>query len=307
MTQERKRLEVREAGSRVRILVTGNSGMLGRDLVPVLQREGYTVHGADVDQFDITQESQAYSTIASFRPNLVINCAAYTAVDKAESEKERAFAVNRDGAGFLAKACAKSNLPMIHISTDYVFDGNKQRPYLEEDPVRPLNTYGLSKWEGEQAIRSCLGEHLIVRTSWLFGVYGRNFVKTIIRLARERDLLQVVADQVGCPTWTGDLSRVLTRLAGKIITNRRSLPWGTYHFCGKGHTTWYDFAACIVAEGEKRGLWKATRVTPIRTSDYPTAAIRPTWSVLDCGKIERTFALHPRPWHEGLLKVLDTL
>lgn len=152
--------------------------MLGRDLVPLLQREGYTVHVADVDHLDITQENQAYPSIDSFRPNLVINCAAYTEVDRAESEKERAFAVNRDGAGFLAKACAKSNLPMIHISTDYVFDGKKQRPYLEEDPVRPLNTYGLSKWEGVQAILSCLKEHVIVRTSWLFGVHGQNFVKT---------------------------------------------------------------------------------------------------------------------------------
>jgi dTDP-4-dehydrorhamnose reductase len=281
--------------------------MLGRDLVPVLQRNRYTVYGVDVDQFDITQENQVHRTIESCMPNLVVNCAAYTAVDKAEKERDRAFAVNRDGADFLAKACAKSRLPMIHISTDYVFDGEKRRPYLEDDPANPLNTYGRSKWEGEQAIRSCLEDHIIIRTSWLFGAYGQNFVKSILRLAKESDRLQVVDDQKGCPTWTGDLSDALTRLAGEILTNKRSTPWGTYHFCGKGNTTWHEFATCIIEESEKGERLKATRVIPIRTSDYPTAAKRPAWSVLDCGKIERTFAVHPRPWREGLHKVLDTL
>ena len=304
---ERKGFEVREGNIRVRILVTGNRGLLGRDLVPMLEREGYAVDGADADTLDITQENQIRQAIDSRRPNLVINCAAYTAVDGAESEKEKAFAVNRDGAGFLAKACARSELPMIHLSTDYVFDGTKRSPYVENDPARPLSTYGLSKWEGERAIRSCLEEHVILRTSWLFGTYGQNFVKTILRLAKERDPLRVVADQEGCPTWAGDLSRAITRLAGEIFRDKKSVPWGTYHFCGKGQTTWYDFAISILEEGGKRAQLKAVRVTPIRTSDYPTPAKRPTWSVLDCGKIERTFAIHPRPWLEGLLNVLDTL
>ena len=151
----------------------------------------------------------------------------------------------------LPKACAKSKIPMIHVSTDYVFDGNKRRPYLEDDPVNPLNIYGLSKWEGEQAIRSCLEEHIIIRTSWLFGAYGQNFVKTILSLAKERDEIQVVADQEGCPTWTGDLSNALTRLAGEIFTNKKSVPWGTYHFCGKGNTTWYSLPIASLKRGKK--------------------------------------------------------
>jgi dTDP-4-dehydrorhamnose reductase len=300
-------MDVRRGDLPVRILVTGNKGMLGRDLVPMLEREGYAVDCTAADNLDITQENQIREVIDSCRPNFIINCAAYTAVDRAESEKDRAFKVNRDGAGFLAKACAEFKLPMIHMSTDYVFDGSKRRPYLEDDPVKPLNTYGLSKWEGEQAIRSCLEEHIILRTSWLFGAYGENFVKTILRLADDRDTLRVVADQEGCPTWTGDVSYGLTRLVREISLNRKSVPWGTYHFCGKSHTTWYDFAISVLEEAGKRGQLKATRIIPIRTSDYPTAAKRPAWSVLDCSKIQRTFAIHPRPWLEGLQNVLDTL
>ena len=281
--------------------------MLGRDLVPMLEREGYALDCVDVDHLEITQENQVHQTIDSCKPNLVINCAAYTGVDRAESEKDRAFAVNRDGAGFLAKACAKYRIPVIHISTDYIFDGKNRRPYLEDDPVNPLNIYGLSKWEGEQAIRSCLEEHIIIRTSWLFGASGQNFVKTILRLAKEREEIQVVADQEGCPTWTGDLSHALTRLAGEIFTNKKCVPWGTYHFCGKGNTTWYDFANCIIEEGKKRTPLRTTRVMPIRTSDYPSPAKRPTWSVLDCSKIKRIFGICQRLWREGLLKVLDTL
>jgi len=291
----------------VKVFVTGNTGMLGRDLVPILQKEGHTVQGADAHTLDITQESQVRQAIDRCMPDLVINCAAYTAVDGAEKERDKAFAVNRDGAGLLAKICARIKIPMIHISTDYVFDGNKWSPYLEEDPVHPLNIYGLSKWEGEEAIRSCLEEHLIIRTSWLFGAYGRNFVKAILRLAQEKDHVHVVADQHGCPTWTGDLSRALTHLAGEIFESEKSVPWGTYHFCGKGHTTWYDFATCIIEEGGKRGPLGVARVTPIQTSDFPTPAQRPAWSVLDCGKIERAFEIRPAPWLEGLGRVLDTL
>ena len=281
--------------------------MLGRDLVPMFQQKGHVLHCVDVDDLDLTKENDVHQAIRSCMPDFVINCAAYTEVDKAESEKERAFAVNRDGARYLAQACEAFDIPLFHLSTDYVFDGKERRPYLEDDPVNPLNTYGLSKWEGEQAVRSCLEQHIIIRTSWLFGANGRNFVKTVLRLASERDELQVVADQEGCPTWTGDLSNALTCLAREIFINKKGVPWGTYHFCGKGNTTWYDFAVCIMDEAEKRGSLRTTRVKPIQTSSYPTAATRPAWSVLDCGKIEYTFQIYPRPWLEGLHKVLDEL
>lgn len=281
--------------------------MLGRDLVPRLQGEGHDLHCADVDDLDITQKRAVQQALESCLPNLVINCAAYTGVDKAESEKERAFTVNRDGAGFLADGCAHLDIPLIHISTDYVFDGSKRSPYVEDDPVNPLGVYGLTKWEGEQAIRSRIEQHIIIRTSWLFGAHGQNFVKTMLKLAQEKEELQVVSDQEGCPTWTGDLGNALTRLAGEIFTKKKGGPWGTYHFCGKGRATWYDFAVCILEEAKRRKPLKATRVKPIQTSDYPTAAKRPAWSVLDCSKIERTFRISPRPWREGLLEVLDAL
>jgi len=291
----------------LRVLVTGNRGMLVQDLVPVLKGCGYDVHCADREDLDISQEEHVHRAVESCLPKLLINCAAYTEVDNAETQKDRAFAVNRDGAGFLAEACAKLEIPVIHLSTDYVFDGDKRSPYLEDDPVNPLSIYGLSKWEGEQAIRSRTDQHIIIRTSWLFGCHGRNFVKTIIAMAREKDELRVVSDQEGCPTWTGHMSNALALLAGEILRNKKAVPWGTYHYCGVGNTTWYDFALRITEEAKKRAEIRTVRVKPIRTSEFPTPAKRPAWSVLDCAKIERTFQIRPRPWLEGLLKVLDTL
>jgi dTDP-4-dehydrorhamnose reductase len=295
-----------EEGS-LKVFVTGHRGMLGQDLLPMLQRQGYDLHCIDLGDIDISREDDVHRAISFCMPNLVINCAAYTAVDKAEQERERAFAVNRDGAGFVANTCAKFEIPIIHVSTDYVFDGKSERPYLEDDPVHPLSTYGLSKWEGEKAIRSFNEQYIIIRTSWLFGAHGQNFVKTILRQAREKDELKIVDDQKGCPTWTGDLSEVLTHIAAKILQNNEEVPWGTYHFCGQRAVTWYEFATCIIEEGRKRKQLKTTRIIPIQTSDYPTAAKRPAWSVLDCSKIGSTFNIFPRPWLNGLKKVLDDL
>lgn len=294
-------------GNNVKVFVTGSRGMMGQDLVPLIRLQGYDLHCVDVEDLDITRESDVHKAIESCMPDLVINCAAYTAVDKAEQERDRAFAVNRDGAGFVAEACASHQIPLIHISTDYVFDGQIKRPYLEDDPIHPLNVYGLSKWEGEQLIRSCNKKHMIIRSSWLFGVYGHNFVKTILSQAGEKDELRIVADQTGCPTWTVDLGRAVSRIAETLLKSENETLWGTYHYCGKGPVTWYDFATRIVEEMERRGQSKSIRVTPIRTSDYPTAANRPPWSVLDCAKIERAFSIQPKPWLKCLDNVLDTL
>jgi len=291
----------------MKILVIGNKGMLGRDLQSRLQNAGYILKGLDIDELDITRSGHILPLFEPFGPNLVINCAAYTAVDKAESEPELAFAVNKDGPANLADACKKLKIPLIHISTDYVFDGNAKRPYREDDPVDPLGVYGESKWEGEESVRSRLKEHLIVRTSWLYGIHGTNFVKTILRLAREEEELKVVADQEGCPTWTGDLSDAIVAMADPLSKDRSGTLWGTYHFCGSGTASWYDFARAIVQQALKRESLRALHLTPIATADYPTPAKRPKWSVLDCTKIERVFGIRPKQWREGLTLMLEEL
>lgn len=291
----------------MKLLVIGNKGMLGRDLQSRLQNAGYVTKGLDIDELDITQPDDIFPHLEPFRPDLVINCAAYTAVDKAEAEPELAFAVNRDGPTNLSDACKKLGIPLVHVSTDYVFNGNAKRPYREDDPPNPIGVYGESKWAGEEAVRSRLKEHLIVRTSWLYGVHGNNFVKTILKLARDKEELTVVADQEGCPTWTGDLSDALLALVYRINKDRTGIKWGTYHFCGSGTASWYDFAQAIVDEASQRESFKATHVSPIATSDYPTPAKRPKWSVLDCSKIERVFGIRRRHWREGLRLMLEEL
>jgi len=291
----------------MKIILIGNKGMLGRDLQSRLQNAGFATKGLDIDELDITQPEAILPLLEPYGADLAINCAAYTAVDKAEAESELAFAVNSDGPANLSDACKKLEVPLIHISTDYVFDGNAKRPYREDDPVDPLGVYGQSKWAGEEAVRSRLKEHLIVRTSWLYGVHGNNFVKTILKLAREKEELKVVADQEGCPTWTGDLSDALLALVYRINKDRTGIKWGTYHFCGSGTASWYDFARAIVDEASKRESLRALRLTPIATADYPTPAKRPKWSVLDCTKMERTFGIRRRHWKEGLRLMLEEL
>jgi len=284
----------------MKIIVIGSKGMLGRDLMPRLKAKGLNVRGFDIDELDITRSDKILPCFVPFDPDVVINCAAYTAVDKAESEPELAFAVNSEGPANLANACKELNIPFIHISTDYVFDGNGEKPYCEDDPVNPLGVYGQSKWGGEEAVRSRLKEHLIVRTSWLYGVHGNNFVKTILRLCREKEELSVVADQKGCPTWTGDLSDALVELIDRIKNRSVSMPWGTYHFCGSGSTSWYEFALAIVEEARKRETFGLLRILPITTSEYPTPAKRPMRSVMDCRKIQETFDIHPKQWEKSL-------
>jgi len=282
--------------------------MLGQDLRPRLERAGFQVFGLDVigsapAHLDITRAEKILPLFKNLAPALVINCAAYTAVDRAESAPDLAQAVNQGGAGHLADACRDLGIPLLHLSTDYVFDGQSRLPYREDDPVNPLNVYGLTKWQGEEAIRSRLAAHLIVRTSWLYGVHGQNFVKTILRLAPEKEELRVVADQCGCPTWTGDLAEALIVMARRIRDGRDAINWGTYHFCGAGWTTWHGFAQAIVQEAQRRDV----RVLPITTPDYPTPARRPGWSVLDCQKIGVFFNITPRPWREGLADMLREL
>jgi dTDP-4-dehydrorhamnose reductase len=291
----------------MKILLIGNQGMLGRDLQPRLEEAGFSLKGLDIADMDITRSDDILPHFESFGPDLVINCAAYTAVDKAESEAELAYSVNKDGPANLSSACKKIRIPFIHISTDYVFNGNAKRPYREGDPVSPLGAYGRSKWEGEEAVRSLLEQHIIMRTSWLYGVHGHNFVKTIIRLSHEKEEIRVVADQKGCPTWTGDLSDALVTLVQRIDKGSSEVAWGTYHFCGAGKTSWYELALAVVKEASRRSSLKVLRVLPIPTSDYPTPAKRPMWSVMDCSKIQDTFDIKPQKWEKSLTVMIEKL
>lgn len=282
--------------------------MLGREVVECLSDAGFDVQAPLRPNVDIVRPESLHEVFQQNNTNgLVINCAAYTAVDRAESERETAFAVNRDGPANLAKECRESGLPLIHISTDYVFDGKSKIPYKEEDAAGPINIYGRSKWEGEVIVRRELADHIIIRTSWLYGAQGANFVKTMLRLGREREVLTVVSDQHGCPTWTRDLAAGICRIAVKIASRPVKVDWGIYHFCGKGITTWYDFACGIIEQARKTEPLMVTEVKPVPTSSYPTPAVRPQWSVMDCRKIGEKFEIFPLPWEVSLSLMLQEL
>ncbi len=290
------------------VVVVGSGGMLGWEVVGSLKSAGLKVESLHTPQIDITKRESVRSVLdRPDAPRLLINCAAYTAVDRAESEPETAFAVNRDGPANLADECQRLGMPLIHISTDYVFNGESNRPYKEEDAADPLSVYGRSKWEGEKAVRSRLAEHMIVRTSWLYGSRGWNFVKTILKLGTEREELKVVCDQYGCPTWALDLAGCLVRIAERVLSGSEKVPWGTYHFCGAGITTWYNFASAILNEAGRRQSSRIARVLPVPASSYPTVATRPGYSALDCGKIETSFGISPPPWEKSLSGLMDEL
>jgi dTDP-4-dehydrorhamnose reductase len=290
------------------IVVVGRRGMLGSEVVESLESAGFTVAALGSPEIDITKRESVHSALSGIRsPRLLINCAAYTAVDKAESESETAFAVNRDGPANLADECDRLGIPLIHISTDYVFNGESDRPYKEEDAADPRNVYGRSKWEGEEAVRSRLAEHIIVRTSWLYGSRGQNFVKTMLRLGREREELNVVSDQYGCPTWSFDLAGCLVRIAERALSGSKETPLGTFHFCGEGVTTWYEFALAILDGARRRESSRIARVSPVPSSSYPTVAVRPMYSALDCSKIEASFGIAPPPWEKSLVRLMDEL
>ena len=256
---------------------------------------GDEVDAPDLDRLDLTDHGAVAAYLALARPDLVINAAAYTAVDKAESEPERAFAVNHQAAAALATACAARGLRLLHVSTDYVFDGTSARPYREDDALAPLGVYGHSKAQGELAVRAAGGT--VVRTSWLFEELGPSFVHTMLRLAGERETLRVVGDQVGCPTWADDLADALLALG------RRGELDGCYHFCNDGQTTWHGFAEAIVAQGRAHRALRCTGIDRITTAEYPTPARRPAYSVLDTERI-RALGIVPPPWRAGLAHVV---
>ncbi len=288
------------------IAIIGSNGQLGWELVRKAAHNGFEALALEFPEIDITKQSSIHENLSSMDLALVINAAAYTAVDQAESEADLAFSVNRDGAANLAEFCEKATIPLVHISTDYVFDGSKIAPYFEDDPVAPLGVYGQSKEAGETEIRRRLQEHLIIRTAWLYGVHGNNFVKTMLRIGKERETMKVVADQTGCPTYAADLADALLAITNLILSEKK-ISWGTYHYCGKGSTTWHEFAQAIFKIAEKYEALLIRKVIPITTDEYPTPAKRPPNSVLDCSKIERNFSICPRPWEKSLTEMIKTM
>lgn len=279
------------------ILVFGGNGQLGRELIRAAAERHVALQALTRAEADIADAAAVAAALKRCKPNLVVNAAAYTNVDGAESHYVEAQSGNELGPAVLAAACAKAGTTMVHVSTDYVFDGGKDGAYRESDPVHPINAYGRSKAAGEDAVRRALDRHVILRTAWLYSEFGRNFLKTILQLAQTRAELRIVADQHGSPTSARELAEAILHIAPRVIAEPRLA--GTYHFTADGATTWHGFAGCIVAAAAPI-TGRHPRVTPIATADYPTPAERPANSRLDCSRFVQTFGLAPRPWREAV-------
>lgn len=286
----------------MKILITGSTGQLSRELQLALAGEG-KVLALGHRVLDLAEPAQIRQQVRLLRPDLIINAAAYTAVDAAQGERERAFAVNAIGPGVLAEEAATLGVPLIHYSTDYVFNGRKSEPYREDDQPAPLSVYGESKLAGEQAIRAVGGEHLVLRTSWVYSMHGRNFLLTMQRLLQERESLSVVDDEIGAPTWAGTLASVTADLVRKWRSGNAG-PSGLYHLTASGETSWYGFACSIAEQLRQQGLLRA-RVNPISSADYPTAAQRPLNSRLDCGRLQREWQVELPAWETALQRCLS--
>lgn len=288
----------------MKILITGSTGQLSRELQLALAGDGKVLalgHRA----LDLAEPTQIRQQVRLLRPDLIINAAAYTAVDAAQSDRERAFAVNAVGPGVLAEEAASLGIPLIHYSTDYVFDGRKSEPYHEGDQPAPLSVYGASKLAGEQAVQAVGGEHLILRTSWVYSLHGRNFLLTMRQLMQERDALSVVDDEIGAPTWAGTIAAV----TAEIVRKRRAGaggPNGLYHLTASGATSWYGFACNIARHLENQGLLRA-KIEPIRSADYHTAAQRPLNSRLSCDRLQREWQIQLPGWEAALDQCLGDL
>ena len=289
----------------MKVLVLGSNGQLGFELMRAIWAPGTDVVGLPYPDFDVTRLGDVEKAVATHAPDLLVNATAHTAVDKAESEVDLSFAINRDGPGAMAAACAKRGIPFIHVSTDYVFDGTKGGVYSEDDPINPLGVYGASKAAGEAAVRAATPQHIILRTSWVYSAYGNNFVKTMLRLGQERDEMRVVADQHGSPTAAADLAAAIVQVAD-TIKKTGSAAWGTYHLTGSGYTTWHDFAERIFQRLDER-TGKRPRLVAINTADYPTPARRPANSRLDCSRARQMLGISCPPWQDSLDHVLDEL
>jgi dTDP-4-dehydrorhamnose reductase len=292
----------------MKVLVFGAGGQIGYEVCRALWPPGFTVVSFDRAALDITDDNALAGALARERPGaeklLVVNLAAYTAVDRAESEPDLAWKTNCAGAALVAARCAEAHVPLVHLSTDYVFDGAKPTPYTEDDPVAPLGVYGTSKEAGERAVRAALAHHVILRTAWVYGAHGANFVKTILRHAAREPVLRVVADQHGAPTAAADLAAALVVIARQVADGIAD--WGTFHLTGAGAVSWHGFAEAIVARAAPF-LGKHPQIVPIASAEYRAAARRPANSLLDCRKIGQAYGIRPLPWPESLAAVLAEL
>ena len=297
----------------MKILLTGKTGQIGWELERILPEVGDVV-AVDRRGLDLADPDSIRLAVAEVRPNLIVNAAAYTAVDQAEDEPDLAHAVNADGPGILAEEAKKIGAALIHYSTDYVFDGRKRTPYTEDDLTGPLNVYGKTKLAGEQAIQAVEVPHLIFRTSWVYSTRGKNFLLTILRLAAEREELRVVNDQVGCPNWSRAIAEATVSVIKRVFVSSSgpaiSDVSGIYHMSGAGGTTWYEFAKAIVEKAQHGGFegsptqLRVQRIVPVSTSEFPTRAKRPAYSLLSCAKLREGFEVRLRDWQLQLQDVI---
>lgn len=280
------------------ILLTGGTGQVGQAMLRHAAARGLEIFAPDRSQLDLTNAKSIADIIAGKRWSAVINCAAFTAVDRAETDIDLAEQVNAVAPAIFARETEKRRIPIIHVSTDYVFDGTKNAPYVEEDAVNPLGVYGRTKERGESAVRALNPHHVIIRTAWVVSAGSANFVNTMIRLASERPEINVVDDQIGCPSNASDIAQTLL-----AVTEQAQAQHGTWHFVNSGEASWFDLAACIFAEMTRRGL-PVPALNAIPTSQYPTPAKRPSNSRLSTAAIQRDFAIRPRHWHEAIESIL---
>ena len=294
---------------RLRVLITGSAGQLGVELQKSFADAGAVIAAAHT-AVDISQDAELRAFIRDARPDVVLNAAAYTAVDRAESEPQKARTVNADAPRVMAEECRRANALLVHYSTDYVFDGLKQEPWIETDTPNPLSVYGATKLAGEQAVAGVGGRYLIFRTSWVYGPHGKNFLLTMLRLGQERERMTIVDDQVGAPTTSAELARVTHAIVSGISGGRfgENAAWaGTYHMTCSGSTSWFGFAEAIFTRAEQMLGMRSPELVPILTSDYPTAARRPLNSVLSNAKLRSRFGVAPEHWETALDEVFERL
>ena len=289
----------------MKILVLGSKGQLGQCLNDQLAITEHDVVYTSRGQIDIAEFEVTKAQMLKISPDIVINATAYTAVDKAEEERQAADRINHLAVANIASICKQLDCWLIHVSTDYVFDGDSRAPYKEDNPTNPQGVYGDSKLKGEVAIEGSGCKYLIIRTAWVYSEYGNNFLKTMLRLGADRDELSIVGDQIGCPTYAQDIAKSIVSILSCLDLKDSSS--GIYHYCGDEPCSWYDFARAIFLEGEVQGLKIPSNVISITTADYPTPAVRPAYSVLDCSKIESCFDVTRSNWRVGIKIVIDRL
>lgn len=289
----------------MRVLLLGGTGQVGTE-IRALTSSNVDLVAPSQAELDLKDEGAIATIVGAAHWDVVVNAAAYTDVDRAEDDEAAALALNADGPSHIAIATGRRGIPLIHISTDYVFDGRKGAPYVEQDEVGPLNAYGRSKLAGEKAVRAANARHIILRTSWVYSRYRTNFVKTILRLAFERDRLSIVADQHGCPTAARDIARACLDIAMRCASERENTPYGVYHFAGAGEASWFQFASAIIELAGNR-IAKPPQLVPISTVDYPTPANRPLDTRLNCTAIGRKLGIQPQRWDFSLRGTIDGL